>query len=206
MADLQIRVFSAEDLDQAGLIARRLWGEEAPCIPEKIRTRIYQYLARYYFVPESPYSYAAVENGKLCAFLLASPHGNDDGSAADAWIAGQLTPEERPVFEAYRNYIDGNRRKEMGAVKPGEILLLLFASIRKGCGRLLMAEFEARCRKRKVGSVLLWTDNTCDFEYYHRNGFTEVSHFAADPSLPGMKLTTYLFRKTITPEHSGNGD
>jgi len=195
---LEIHNFAENHLDAAGEIALRLWETTIPGMPEDIRGRIYQYLVRYYYTPDSPLSIGASENGILHAFLLAAPLGHAESEFADKWIAGRLNGSaEHAFFNEYKAYIDGNRKREAGHALANEAVLLLFASVRRGAGRMLMAEFENRCRNRGISSMLLWTDETCDFDYYRRNRFSEVTRFPTDPTVCGQSLTTYLFRKAI---------
>ena len=150
---------------------------------------------RYYHVRGSSLSCTAHCRGEMCAFLLAS-EGEHSPGADDSFFL-QLSDSEKVFLESYRAYLEGNRQKEMLQLREKEALLLLFASVRKGCGSMLMERFFERCRERGIPSVLLWTDDTCDFEWYRRNCFCEVAHFAAEPSLPGRKLETFIFRREI---------
>lgn len=191
-----LRDFFPEDLDMAGEIALQIWGSESGLIPDSMRKNLYCYLARYYYVPESPLSCAATVDGKLNAFLLAS-RGELVPTAAEQWIMPRLSTAEKAIFRTYKAYIDGNQKSEAAFARANEAVLLLFASIKKGCGSMLMQEFQRRCRSCGLDSMILWTDDTCDFTWYERNKFTEVTRFPAVPSLPGMKLTTFIFRKDV---------
>ena len=191
-----LRDFTPGDFSSAAEIARQAWGDEGGFLPPALLSRIYGYLVRYYYVPDSPFSLAVTHEGRLCAFLLAAA-GEHETFAADCWIEAQLAEEERKVFQSYKAYLDGNSHAAEQAKLPGEVCLLLFAGIKKGSGSLLMAEFERRCRKRNITSMLLWTDDTCDFQWYQRRNFTEAARFPANPSLPGRNLTTLIFRKEI---------
>ncbi|MBS1369158.1 MAG: hypothetical protein HPZ91_04285 [Lentisphaeria bacterium] len=198
ISGLEVHDFTADHLEGAGAIALQQWGDEIPEMPEKMCRRIYHYLVRYYCVPDSPFSIGASADGKLCAFLLAAPAAHVGSEAADEWMAGQLeSDDEYAFYREYKAYIDGNRQKELRHAAADEAVLLLFASVRRGAGRMLMAEFERRCRRHGVSSMLLWTDETCDFDYYYRNGFSETAKFPTEPTICGRALTTYLFRKTI---------
>jgi hypothetical protein len=174
MQQFYLRDFRAEDLEQAGKIALQIWGDESVFIPASVREGIYSYLVRYCFVPGSHFSCALTdENGVLCAFLLASAPGAYSCAAADAWAKENLPEESFPFFESYKAYLDGNTKAEETFLEKDEVLLLLFASIRKGCGSCLMEEFKRRCRKHRFRSMLLWTDDTCNFSWYQKHGFSE---------------------------------
>lgn len=194
--EFTLRDFTPGDFTAAAEIAAKAWGDEGGFLPPSIFPRIYGYLVRYYYMPDSPFSLAATLNGRLCAFLLAAT-GEQKSSVADQWIKGQLAEEEKEIFQSYKAYLSGNSHAAEKEKFPGEVMLLLFAGIKKGSGSLLMAEFEHRCRERNINSMLLWTDDTCDFQWYQRRNFSEVARFPADPSLPGRNLTTLLFRKEI---------
>lgn len=194
--DLVLRDFESGDLDRAGEIACSLWRGEAGFVPDAMQQKLYGYLVRYYHTPESPFSCAVTFKGKLCAFLLAAAEKHS-AESADSWLHEQLSPGESEIFERYKAYLDGNKYAEEKLLQKNEVLLLLFCSIQKGCGALLMEEFLGRCRKNGISSMLLWTDDTCDFQWYQRNGFTEVARFPANPTLPGQQLTTFIFRKAV---------
>ena len=195
---IEIHDFTERYLEDAAAIALRLWEAAIPGMPVEMRTRIYRYLVRYYYIPGSPLSLRAMENGKLCAFLLGAPASEIGSEHADKWMAGQLNGTDESVFfQEYKAYIDRNRSQEYLHAAANEASLLLFASIRRGAGKKLLEEFEKRCRSHGMTSIILWTDETCDFDYYHRNGFTEAAKFPADPTICDLKLTTYLFRKSV---------
>ena len=192
---MQIIPFCDSLLEAAGELTLKVWGNEIPEIPVPFRPRLYRYLVRYYYMPESALNFAAEEDGALCALLLAAPVQAVHSTDADQWIMEQLkNDEEKQVFSFYKNYLDSNRAAEKKFARPDEAALLLFESVRKGAGRMLLQEFERGCRDRKIPGMLLWTDETCDFDYYNRNGFTAVADFQSVP-LFGRQFRTWLFRK-----------
>ena len=192
---MQIIPFCDSLLEAAGELTLKVWSNEIPEIPVPFRPRLYRYLVRYYYMPESALNFAAEEDGALCALLLAAPVQAVHATDADQWIMEQLkNEEEKQVFSVYKNYLDSNRAAEKKFARPDEAALLLFESVRKGAGRMLLQEFERGCRDRKIPGMLLWTDETCDFDYYNRNGFTAVADFQSVP-LFGRQFRTWLFRK-----------
>lgn len=215
-ADAEIVVRSAveADLEAVGAIAEAIFGDEIAGTPPSLLPTLYRYLARYYWFPKSPFNLATVVDGRLCGALFAAPanlaENADAADAADAWIAPRLTTsEERVFFAKYRAYLDANRRAELAAARPNETLLLFFVSVRPGCGRAASREFERRLRAKVAESStpanasassvplssLLWTDDTCDFDWYERNGFAEVARFPTQTELRPEPFSTFLFRK-----------
>ncbi len=193
MSDVVIRDFAASDLEAAGRIALQLWGDEVPEMPEAIKPAIYRYLARYYFAPASPFNLAAEKDGALCGCLFAAFPEHARLDAAPVW----QSEAEQHYFDEYRRYLDGNRLVEEKALAENEICLLFFTSIVRGAGKKLLAELEKRLRERKISSMLLWTDETCDFNYYFCHGFAEAGHFPSPGTLGGRAFETWLFRKII---------
>ncbi len=193
MSDILIRDFTDADLNDAGRIALQLWGDEIPEMPQAVKPEIYRYLARYYFAPTSSFNLAAEKEGGLCGCLLAA---FPDEARLDE-LPPLDDPAQKRYFEEYRRYLDGNRAAEEKEAGKREIILLFFTSIVRGAGKLLLAELEKRLKAQKIPSMLLWTDETCDFDYYFCNGFVEAGHFASPNGLCGRKFETWLFRKSL---------
>lgn len=190
---LILRDFTEQDLPAAGNIALQLWGGEVPGMPPETKKIVYDYLARYYFNDASPFNLAVTCDGRLQALLLAS---------AEEFVPPPL-PEDLPpavlkYLTDYRKYLDGNRHLEKLYTRSGDVQLLFFAGIRPGCGKLLMAEFIRRLRQRNYDSMILWSDNTCNYQYYLEHGFELLHRQIADPGLENMHLETMIFRKKLT--------
>ena len=187
-----LRDFTAQDLPEAGKIALQLWGNEVPDMPPEVRKSVYDYLARYYFNAASPFNLAAACGGRLQALLLAS----------DEEFVPPPLPEDLPeavlkYLTGYRKYLDGNRHLEKRYTRYGDVQLLFFASIRPGCGKLLMDEFIRRLRQYNYNSMILWSDNTCNYQYYLEHGFELLHRQIAEPGLENIPLETMIFRKEL---------
>lgn len=193
---MNVHEFTGAHLSAAGDIALNLWGDEIPEIPAEFTPTLYQYLARYYYRPDSSFNLGITEDGELQAFLLAAPAEHTGDSSAENWMSNRLTGEaEKEIFLEYKKYLDTNFAAEQKAANPGEMSLLFFGSIRRGCGKRLWTEFEKRCHAHSIPSVILWTDDTCDFEYYYKNNFTEISRFQCPVAIRGHHFSTLIFRK-----------
>lgn len=194
---MKIESFTAGHLDQAGEIALKLWGSEIPGMPSEIRRIIYDYLPCYYFDETSPFNLAAMENGKLQGLLLASADFPEP-AGANMQLQKRIPAEYAFYGQTYQAYLDGNRRLEEQFKTAQDIQLLFFASIRPGCGKLLMQEFIYRGRQCGFEKMLLWTDNTCNFQYYFDHDFELLHRTPADPGITGMNLETMLFRRNLS--------
>ena len=188
--------FTREYLPEAGRIALKLWGGEVPDMPPELRAVIYEYLPRYYFDEKSSCNLAVLKNGCLQALLLASS-APPEPLEANAWLQQNLPPGCADYARSYREYLDGNRRLEDRFRSKGDVVLLFFASIRPGCGKLLMEEFIRRARNEQRSNMLLWTDNTCNYQYYFEHDFQLLQQQKADPGLPGLALETLIFRRSF---------
>ena len=91
---MQIIPFCDTFLEAAGELTWKVWNNEIPEIPVPFRPLLYRYLVRYYYMPESSLNFAAVENGSLCALLLAAPVQTVRSTDADRWIMEQLKNDE----------------------------------------------------------------------------------------------------------------
>lgn len=193
---MNTELFSEKYLPDAGKLVFQQWQQEFPEIPETCKPLIYQYLPHYYFYADSPFNLQVTDGKQLCAFLLA--HGVEHvQNRAAAFLDSLRTNGNTELLDAYQSYLDYNRSAEHAALQPGEIILDLFVSIRPGCGRLLLSRFEELLRNQGRGGYLLWTDGTCDFDYYQRHNFLEVKRFPNTPVFSEKTLTTYLFRKEL---------
>ncbi len=195
---MELCKFSEGLLNQGGDATMELWKGEMP-VPQGMERTLYHFLVRYYYIPESPYNFAVLDGRRLRGFLLAAPAAMPERhDSAREWILPHLTNDARKAFfKEYWDYVNSNSAAEKQAALPGEVLLLLFGSLQRGCGRRMMEAFESECRKNGVASYLLWTDETCDFEYYRRNRFAEVANFPCAAAIKGKHLDTWLFRKTL---------
>lgn len=195
---MELCKFSEGLLNQGGDATMELWKGEMP-VPQGMERTLYHFLVRYYYIPESPYNFAVLDGRCLRGFLLAAPAAMPERhDSAREWILPHLTNDaQKAFFKEYWDYVNSNSAAEKQAALPGEVLLLLFGSLQRGCGRIMMEAFESECRKNGVGSYLLWTDETCDFEYYRRNRFAEVANFPCAAAIKGKHLDTWLFRKTL---------
>lgn len=62
-------------------------------------------------------------------------------------------------------------------METNDVIVGLFVSTRKGCGKRLLAELLYASEQKGIHHLYLWTDMSCNYNYYYRNNFEEVAHF-----------------------------
>lgn len=145
---MELCKFSEGLLNQGGDTTMELWKGEMP-VPDGMESALYHFLVRYYYIPESPYNFAVLDGRRLRGFLLAAPAAMPERhDSAREWILPHLTNDaQKAFFKEYWDYVNSNSDAERRAALPGEVLLLLFGSLQRGCGRIMMEAFESECRK-----------------------------------------------------------
>ena len=194
--NFDIQDFTANQLGSVSKLIVQLWDNSAGEMPKELDSLFNEYVLRYYYVPSSNFNLVAKTDGEICGCLLAAPACDLKNNTADEWIKGRLHGADAVnCFNEIKSYIDSMRELEHQYANENEAILLFFASIQKGSGKALMAEFEKRCREQNIDSMLLWTDDSCNYEYYYRKGFEEVSKSISPTMMGGRNTTTWVFRK-----------
>ena len=161
-------------LQEAANLAYGFWKDESDRGTPAQRVLLYQYLVHYYYHPESTMNIAVMEQGRLAAFILAQP-ALDRTTLEDAFLNTVSEQDDAwPLIMDYKAYLDGNQRLEDQAAEASDVILSLFMSRRHGCGRMLLEELQRRARQGRFSRMILWTDDTCDYDYYPAHGFDLV--------------------------------
>ena len=102
---MELCKFTAPLLDQGGDAAMELWKGEMP-VPQGMERTLYHFLVRYYYIPESEYNFAMLDEGRLRGFLLAAPATMPEShKTAREWILPRLTDEAQKSFLFHDNVI-----------------------------------------------------------------------------------------------------
>lgn len=194
---MEVRQFEEKDIKEAGRLAYEYWSEELPDSEEQIKRIIYEYMVRYYD-RNRELSFSVTVNGELNGFLLAFQQS--DNNRNRKWLLSELepfSPEKQKLALEYERYYQHNGAKTKEYLAENDALVGLFVSNRRGCGKLLLDTLFKRCKQRSIPLVYLWTDMSCNYNYYYRNNFEEVSHFISTELFDGELLETLIFRKQL---------
>lgn len=76
-----------------------------------------------------------------------------------------------------------------------DIMLGLFISIQKGCGRMLLKKLVQDCKKKNIRNIYLWSDTTCDYDYYLKNNFELQNEI--NSILNKKEITVFIYKKSV---------
>lgn len=102
--------------------------------------------------------------------------------------------EQEIAFDLF-NYLEVCGKELKNIINNDDIILGLFVSIQKGCGKQLLSKLVETCKQKNMKNIYLWTDTTCDYEYYRKNNFVlqkEIKSF-----VNGKSITTLIYKKSI---------
>lgn len=180
-------------------MAYECWSNELPgqC-SRQIKQIIYEYMVRYYDRNRG-YSFSAVVGDQLKGFLLAFQQS--DSNINRNWLLSRLRDYPADVqqlaFE-YERYYEYNGKKAKECHAGNGMMIGLFISAQKGCGEKLLSALYQKCTQMGIRHVYLWTDMSCNYNYYYHHDFEELSQFTTTDLFDGEILKTIIFRKCIT--------
>ena len=77
-----------------------------------------------------------------------------------------------------------------------DLMMGLFISTQKGGGKMLLSKLKKTAINNGIKNIYLWTDTTCDFDYYQKNNFTLVKEFEC--IVNNQKINTLIFNKPLS--------
>lgn len=100
------------------------------------------------------------------------------------WLEAQMpTFNEQQRAEAFmlRDYFDRTAPKVYEHMTAGKDLYLsFFISAIPGCGKQLLAEMMRVAANNGYEAMYLWTDSSCNHDYYAHHGFAKVAAFKSN--------------------------
>lgn len=185
-----IRKYENKDFKKIEEITRKCWSDEVP-MNNELKEFIYNYLVKYYLYDNE---YCLVDDeDEVVAFLLANSK-NEINSSKEIFENGikKLNIENQINAKKYLDYIEYNHHKVLKYMDETDIYLGLLASIKKGSGSKLLNEIKEIAIKKDIKHLYLWTDETCNYQYYEKHNFTFVEEY--DIKLYNNKIKTLIYR------------
>lgn len=189
-----IRNFEDIDIQKASQLAQLTWGnfftEESP----ELQNFIYSLMVEYYDLNRK-YSFSVVNN-ELKAFLLAyTKNDNSTISNFENRVQSLSNKSEQNTAIELFNYLETCSNSLKNMMHNDDIILGLFVSTQKGCGKLLLAKLAEICKENSIKNIYLWTDTTCDYQYYKKNDFILCKEI--ETTINDKAIKTLIYKKRI---------
>ena len=189
-----VRNFIDNDVEEASKISHLVWGdlyEKESCELQKL---IYDFTLEYYYL-NNTFSFALDENG-LKGLVFASLKTDKNNSIENFKTKIQnLSDNDRIIGLNLLDYVENTGREVKNAMGEDNLMMGLFISTQKGGGRMLLAKLIETAKERGIKNLYLWTDTTCDFDYYQKNKFTLVKEIECNVN--NKNINTLIFKKEI---------
>lgn len=194
----KIRNFEITDIREASSIAYEIWSPELEGVSERVKKVIYEYLVRYYYTYDT-LSFSLLTEDKVKAFILTDDKigANENANCYLEEQALTLTDTERKYLYDYKKYLDYNQEKVREKLVPNSVCVELFASVQKGAGSKLLNVVEGHCIENGVKYLYLWTDATCNYQFYDSKGYKVVDSYEGIMDFNGEKTVTFIYRKEL---------
>ncbi len=191
-----LRRFTDSDILQSPRLAKLTWGNFYTHESEELQNLIYGFMVEYYDLNRE-FSFSIVDNGLkgiLLAFLKTDNYKMNNFFERINALSNKT--EQETALNLF-NYLEICGKEVKNIINNDDIILGLFVSIQKGCGKQLLSKLIESGRKRNMKNIYLWTDTTCDYEYYRKNNFVLVKEF--ETLLNDKPIKTLIYKKTIKP-------
>lgn len=195
---MKIEKFTEKDIPEAVKLTVEAWNEAIGQWDRRVAHVVCEYSVRDEFL-NPDYALKITENGEMLGFILAATAS--DTNCADDWLhsrRGEFTDcEHLEILDIVEEASHSNESLVLRNMVDGDAMLTFFLSTRPGCGRLLLNEMCTLLSNDGYRNLLLWTDITCNHQYYPKHGFSLVDeqHFQADGN--EEPFTVFIYKKPL---------
>ena len=190
-----IRNFEDKDIELASKITHLVWGDLYTNESEELQKLIYDFMIVYYDLNRK-YSFSVL-NEDLKAFLLSGLK-NDKNNSQETYkqkILKLSDEKEQKIAMELLEYLEYCGQEVKSLMNDNDVMLNLFISRQKGCGKFLLEKLSDICRADNIKNIYLWTDTTCDYSYYKKNSFDIVKETSRIVNSKNIK--TIIYRKIL---------
>ena len=193
-----IKQFTQDGIDLVAKMAAGVWGKEQGAHGAEVASLFCQHLTRYSLYSADLTLQAEDEDG-LQAIAFAWLPGDTNDAAS--WLRSQLpnmTGEEQQTLLTNERYLTRTDAQLQSRMLPNSAKLSFFISQKPGYGTPVLNALIERLRERGIEWLYLWTDCTCNWEYYPKHGFEQIGEGTVPEfSTDDEEYVYKMFRKTI---------
>ncbi len=195
---MEIEHFTIDNIDEVAAMAAEIWGKEQGANDPEVARIFCGHLARY-STYTTEFSLQATDEDGLQAIAFAWLP--DDTNDADVWLHNQLPsmPEEaRKTLLTNERYLKRTDEELLAMMLPNSAKLSFFISRKPGYGTPVLEALIELLGKRGIEWLYLWTDCTCNWQYYTKHGYEQIGlGIAPEFSTIDEDYIYRMFRKRI---------
>lgn len=195
---MKIKKFELGNIDDVARMAADVWGKDQGADHEEGVWLFCQHLTRYSLYSTDLALLAEDEDGvQAIAFAWLPDETND----ADQWLQERLplmTEEQRHTLLTNEAYLKRTDSELQAMMMPHSAKLSFFISRKPGYGTPVLEALIDLLRQRGIEWLYLWTDSSCNWQYYPKHGYEEIGHgIVPEFSTDDLEYDYRLFRKQI---------
>lgn len=185
-----IRKYNDLDFDEVYKICEKSWQGELE-LDQELEHFIYKFLTKYHIL-NNDLSFVDASD-KVDAFLFAG-YRNDTNDTL-VWLNNEIinfSQSNQKIVIEYLNYLEYNHQKVINYMNENDLYLALIASQKRNSGKILLTKLMEIALEKEI-NVYLWTDETCNYLFYQKLGFTLVEEYSIE--LQNKKIKTFVYKK-----------
>lgn len=185
-----IRKYNHLDFKQIYNITKQLWKDEFE-MTLNLQNIIYEFLVKYYLY-DNELNFVYDNDGIIKSFMLL--HKKEEFNDISLYFnekINKLTKEEQNFAKRYLEYLEYNSNMVYEIMPENSLYLSLIASIQKGTGKLLIDYLNKYCKDNNIEQYYFWTDETCNYSFYEKNGFILKKEYNVD--FFGRNIKTFIY-------------
>ena len=189
-----VRNFTDIDIESASKITNLVWGDLYANESKELQKVIYDFTLKYYYL-NNRFSFALDDEG-LKGLIFASLKTDKNNSIENFKTEIQtLSDNDKITTLNLLDYVENTGREVKNAMGEDDLMMGLFISTQKGGGRMLLSKLVETAKENGIKNIYLWTDTTCDYDYYQKNKFTCFKEI--ESCVNNKKINTLIFKKEI---------
>ena len=195
---MTIKLFTQDGIDLVAKMAAGVWGKEQGAHDAEVASLFCQHLTRYSLYSADLAFQAEDEDGLQSIAFAWLPGDTND---AASWLRSQLPnleEEEQKTLLTNERYLTRTDAELQSKMVPNSAKLSFFISRKPGYGTPVLNALIERLRERGIEWLYLWTDCTCNWEYYPKHGFEQIGEGTVPEfSTDDEEYVYKMFRKKI---------
>ncbi len=196
---MQVEKFTKSDIPDAVGLTVDAWRNTLDGWKDAVAETVCEYSVRDEFLNEN-YALKITDEGVMKGFIFAATAS--DKNDADDWLREQMSQcTDKDDLEIYEMVMSASYNNEMRVVQHlggNDVMLTFFLSSQRGCGSMLLSEMMRLLHAEGFENCYLWTDVTCNHQYYPKHGFTLVEKVVLQDSPDEQPFVVYIYKKPVS--------